>query len=69
MGTNRISGAQCLAAKQTKKLVYHFRVHESAYQWYERSTAFTLNQTNITSQSDFLLLYTRDTHNVSRAKV
>ncbi len=36
---------------------YHFRVHEFAYQWYERSTAFTLNQINITSQSDFFCSY------------
>ncbi len=58
----RISGVQCLSAeknyptlKKKKKKLYNFQVHEFAYQWYERSIAFTLNQTNITSQSEFLL--------------
>ncbi len=67
---------QCLGGKKKKSptfgktnLLISVRVYEFAFQWYERSTAFTLNQTNITSHSDVFALR-QETHLiVSRAAV
>ncbi len=43
-----------------KQIIFESMSFEFAYQWYERSTAFTLNQTNITSKSElFALINTR----------
>ncbi len=63
----RIFGVQRSAVKKKKKEKkdsptfkkkkrYHVPVHEFAYQWYERNMAFTLSQTNITSQSEVFAL-------------
>ncbi len=64
----------CLAVKKKDdpikiffNLLISVRVHEFAYQWYERSTAFTLNQTNITSRSEVFALRHETRIIVSRA--
>ncbi len=67
---------RCLGGKKKKSptfgktnLLISLRVHEFAHQWYERSTAFTLNQTNITSHSEVFALRQETRLIVSRAAV